>query len=372
MVESVAQTNPRSNYLSHKTEIDTAIERVLDSGRFILGPEVGKFEEEFASYIGVKYAIGVASGTDALNLALRACGIGPGDLVLTVSNTAVATVAAIALTGAEPVFVDIDPSGFTMHTDQLEDTIKKIGGDHLKAVLPVHLYGNPADMVKILDIARRYSLYVIEDCAQSHGAALHGKKTGAWGHLAAFSFYPTKNLGALGDGGIVVTDEKELSERLSLLREYGWKERYISEIPGTNSRLDEIQAAILSVKLRYLDAENDSRRRLADIYSSRLSNTGLGLPRSNSNAFHVYHQYVIRCSERDSLRTYLDEKGIRTLIHYPVPIHRQPAYSKSRIVYELTNTERIAGEILSLPMYPELTEESADYVATKIHNWVRK
>lgn len=369
-METIPQTNPKANYLAHREAIDAAIARVLESGWYILGSEVAAFEREFAAYLGMKQAVGVASGTDALSLALRACGVGSGDHVLTVSHTAVATASAIGLCGATPIFVDIGPNGYTMDPDRLEDSIKRFRGWHLKAVVPVHLYGHPVDMGAIAEVARRYDLRVVEDCAQSHGATFRGKRTGSLGHIAAFSFYPTKNLGALGDGGLVATDDPELAERIRLLREYGWKERYVSAVEGQNSRLDELQAAVLRVKLPHLDAENESRGRLASIYHSLLADTGLVLPWTNPDVTHVYHQYVIRTSRRDALRTHLKAKGIGTLIHYPVPVHRQPAYSGFQPGgNSLLKTEEIVGEILSLPMFPELREEQAHAVAREIREW---
>jgi len=373
---TIPQTDPKANYLAHKEEIDGAIARVRERGWYIMGQEVAAFEEEFAAYIGVRHAIGVANGTDALQLALCACGVGPGDVVFTVSHTAVATVAAIELTGATPALVDIDPITYTMDSNQLEEVVRfafhgtssAIGRP--KAVIPVHLYGHAADMPAILDIARRYDLYVIEDCAQAHGATLRGRKVGTWGHLAAFSFYPTKNLGALGDGGMVVTDDIQLAKKVRSLREYGWQERYVSYIPGLNSRLDELQAAILRVKLRYLDQENSRRRTLAEEYRTLLAEAELTLPETKPDVEHVYHQYVIRTQERDALKAYLREKGIGTLIHYPVPIHLQPAYV-GRFVKgrRLPRTEAIAKEILSLPMYPELTVDQVQTVARQIIEW---
>lgn len=369
-MEPILQTNPKANYLAHKEAIDDAIARVLDSGWYILGKEVDAFEREFAGYLGVKHAVAVASGTDALHLALRACGVGRGDFVLTVSHTAVATAAAIALCGAAPVFVDIAPDTYTMDPNSLEEAIRGFSEGRLKAVVPVHLYGHPAEMGAILEVAERHGLRVVEDCAQSHGARYRRKLTGTLGHVAAFSFYPTKNLGALGDGGMVVTDDPELAETIRLLREYGWKERYISVVEGMNSRLDELQAAILRVKLTHLDAENGSRRSLAAIYDSLLSETGLILPKTKTGATHVYHQYVIRTSRRDNLKTHLREKGIGTLIHYPVPVHLQPAYSgRLKGAKQLENTENIAGQILSLPMFPEMGEEQVRAVAREVQRW---
>lgn len=359
-------SNPRANYLAHKDEIDVAIARVLDSGCYILGKEVAAFEEEFASYIDVRFGIGVGSGTDALHLALRACGISKGDEVITVSHTAVATVVAIELCGASPVLVDVDLHTFTIDPDQIEPAITK----RTQAIIPVHLYGFPADMETISDIARRYGLRIVEDCAQSAGAAYKNRKTGEWGNIAAFSFYPTKNLGAIGDSGMVVTNDSELAENVKSLREYGWRQRYVSEIPGLNSRLDELQAALLRVKLRYLDEENQRRNTLAATYDEMLSCTSLNLPRRYPNATNVYHQYVVRSKRRDTLRRYLQEKGIETLVHYPIPIHRQIAYrDRLRIVGSLVNTERLAEEILSLPIYPELTPQEIRQIAEIIMLW---
>ena len=252
-------SNPKAQYQAHKEEIDSAIQRVLDKGWYILGDETKAFESEFAAYIGVDHGIGVGSGTEALHIALAACGIGLGDEVITVSHTAVATVAAIELAGATPVLVDIDPDYYTLNPDKLESAISP----RTKAIIPVHLYGQPADLTPILEIARQHGVLLIEDCAQAHGAMYGGRRIGAWGDIACFSFYPTKNLGALGDGGMVVTNDSALAERARLLREYGWAERYVSSIPGLNSRLDEVQAAVLSVKLRFLDADNEARALLA-------------------------------------------------------------------------------------------------------------
>ncbi len=362
----VLPNNPIANYLAHKDEIESAIARVLKSGRYILGQEVESFENEFASYIGVRFGIGVGSGTEALHLALRACGIGKDDEVITVSHTAVATVAAIQFCGAVPVLVDIDMDTYTINTKQVEQAITK----KTRAIIPVHLYGHPADIDGIINIARHYGLKVIEDCAQSHGAIYKGRKTGVLGDVSAFSFYPTKNLGAIGDGGIIVTDNPELAEKLRLLREYGWRQRYISEISGLNSRLDELQAAILRVKLRYLDKENGKRQSLASAYNERLSSSNFILPVCNSGITHVYHQYVVRSSQRDALREFLQKKGIGTLIHYPVPVHQQPAYkNKLRCASSMENTDRVVKEILSLPIYPELTPEMAIHVSDTIMEW---
>jgi len=373
------QTNPLASYLAHKGEFDAAIAKVLSGGWYILGAETDAFEQEFAHYLGARSTIGVASGTDALHLALRASGIGPGDAVATVSHTAVATVAAIELAGAAPVLIDIDPVTFTMDPNRLEDTIKEhhsgqspSGNCHLKAIIPVHLYGQPADMPAIMEIARRYDMCVIEDCAQSHGASIRGRKTGGWGHLAAFSFYPTKNLGAFGDGGAVVTnDDGGLAERVRLLREFGWRERYISDLAGMNTRLDELQAAILRVKLKYLDRENARRQELARVYDTLLSATALILPQVRPDSDHVYHQYVVRSERRNDLRTFLKENSVGSLIHYPSPVHLQPAY-QARIAIGsggLKQTEQVCREVLSLPMYPQMIDEQAQRVSELIVNW---
>ncbi len=378
--EFLLPSDPRAFYLSHKGEINAAIAKVLYGGRYILGEETDAFEQEFAHYLGARYAIGVASGTDALHLSLRACGIGPGDAVLTVSHTAVATVAAIELAGAAPVLVDVDPATFTMDPNRLEDAIKEhqagatpTARGRLKAIIPVHLYGQPADMPAIVDIARRYAMYVIEDCAQSHGASIDGLKTGVWGNLGAFSFYPTKNLGALGDGGALATNDRELAERIRVLREYGWRERYISDLPGMNTRLDELQAAILRVKLHYLDQENGRRRDLARLYDSFLSATTLLLPKVRVDAHHVYHQYVVRNERRDALRVFLQENAVGTLIHYPLPVHLQPAYQGRILISagDLEHTEQVCREILSLPMHPHMSDEQAERVGALIVRWDR-
>jgi dTDP-4-amino-4,6-dideoxygalactose transaminase len=352
--------NPRAQYESHRAEIDEAIRRVLENGRYILGDEVIAFEREFADYVGVQFAVGVGSGTEALHLALAACGVGSGDEVITVAHTAVATVAAIELCGARPVFVDIEPDYFTLDANQLEDAITS----RTKAIIPVHLYGQPTDLGAIIAIAQRYGIRVVEDCAQAHGAMYCDRRLGSWGDIACFSFYPTKNLGAIGDGGAVVTNDPQLAERVRSLREYGWStERNVSHMTGWNSRLDELQAAILRVKLHYLDADNDRRRRIADLYDALLRDSDLVLPRRRADATHVFHLYVVRSGERDDLLLRLKAGGVGASIHYP-PVHLQPAYQgRVRGAGKLTNTERAAKEILSLPIYPELTDAEIEKVA---------
>jgi len=367
---SIPQSSPLANYLAHSDEIDSALRRCLKSGWYILGQEVASFEKEFAAYLGIAHAVGVANGTDALYLALRACDVAPGDAVLSVSHTAVATIAAIKLCGATPVFVDIDPATFTMDVGRLEETVKNYRG-RFKAIVPVHLYGHPAHMTDIMDIAARYDLRVVEDCAQAHGATWEDRKTATFGDIAAFSFYPTKNLGALGDGGAVVTHDGGLADRVRLLREYGWEERYISKSVGINSRLDELQAAILRVKLRHLDEDNSRRISLARLYTAALTDQErITLPQTASEATHVFHQYVIRVAERDSLRKYLRDRGTGTLVHYPVPVHQQPAYAGCFKLYSpLYETEAAAREILSLPLFPEMTGEQLETVVQQLRAW---
>ena len=359
-------SNPKAQYQAHKREIDAAIQRVLDSGMYILSDEVQAFEEEFAAYSGARFAVGVGSGTEALHIALRACGVGPGDEVITVSHTAVATVAAIELCGAVPVLVDIEPVYCTMAIDRLEAAISP----HTKAIIPVHLYGQPADMLPILEVARHHDIKVIEDGAQAHGAVYREQRVGAWGDLACFSFYPTKNLGALGDGGMVVTSDGALAERVRLLREYGWAERYVSHAVGWNSRLDALQAAVLRVKLRNLDADNAARARLASMYDGALAETGLMLPARRQQASHVYHLYVVRSRQRDALQAFLKTRGVGALVHYPVPVHRQPAYQGRLLKSDaLPATEQAAREVLSLPLYPELSKTEIQAVIDAVRDF---
>ncbi len=367
---SIPQSNPLANYLAHRVEIDEAIRRTLESGWYILGDEVASFENEFAEYLNVRHAVGVGSGTAALYLALRVCDVGPGDTVLTVSHTAVATVAAIELTGAAPLLVDIDPLTFTLDVERVEAAIAEYRGA-IKAIIPVHIYGHPARVTDIMQLATRHGIRVIEDCAQAHGAEWMGRKIGTFGDVAAFSFYPTKNLGALGDGGAVVTNDEGLASRVRSLREYGWEQRYVSQVPGVNSRLDELQAAILRVKLRHLDNDNRRRADVARSYSAALAgHPHISLPQTSKAANHAYHQYVVRTPARDSLRAFLSAKGIGTSIHYPVPVHQQPAYA-GRIgsAGELHHTEAAAREILSLPIFPELPADAVKAVADQINTW---
>lgn len=357
--------NPHANYLAHKEEIDRAVQTVLEAGWYILGHEVARFEAEFAAYLGVAEGIGVGNGTDALQLALRACGIGDGDTVITVSHTAVATVCAIQLSGATPLLVDVDSATFTIDLNRVEDALRSSAASHVRAIIPVHLYGHPADMSGIMEIAGRHNLYVIEDCAQAHGATWREKRVGSFGHFGAFSFYPTKNVGALGDGGALVTNHPDLAKKARELRQYGWKERYVSDSHGMNTRLDELQAAILRVKLRYLDQENGRRRQIADLYTRLLSVAELLLPSESAGAGHVYHQYVVRNQKRDELKRLLKQHSVETAILYPLPVHLQRGYIDTVKVGAggLSETEKTCQEILSLPLYPELTDGQISRVA---------
>jgi len=366
----IPQCNPKAGYLAHKTEIDAAIARVLNSGWYILGKEVETFEREFAIWLGVAHVVGVANGTDAIELALRAAGIREGDKVATVSHTAVATVAAIRRCGALPVFVDIDPDYYTMSPPSLEAALDRV--PDIKAVVVVHLYGQMADMPAILESAKRHDLIVIEDCAQAHGAALDGRKAGTRGDFGCFSFYPTKNLGALGDGGAVVTDNAAAAENLCALRQYGWDKARVSQIEGINSRLDELQAAVLWERLKYLGADNAARRRIAAAYRSGLQEcSGIGLPSEREGCEHVYHQFVIRCKNREVVVEALAQSRIGYAIHYPQPVHRQAAYADARFTpVSLRHTEDVVTGILSLPMYPELSLPDVDRVVAAIRKHV--
>jgi dTDP-4-amino-4,6-dideoxygalactose transaminase len=334
-------------------ELDAAIGRVLDSGWFLMGPELQAFEQEFAEYHGVDLAaVGLGSGTDALRIGLLALGIQAGDEVLVTANAGVPPVAAVVAAGARPVFCDVDPHTHTLDPDEIDRRITP----RSRAVLVVHLYGHPANMVAIGERARQYGLKVLEDCAQAHGARLNGRLLGTWGDAGAFSFYPTKNLGALGDGGALLTRDPEVAERARLLRMYGWKRKYVSEFHSTVSRLDEIQAAILRVKLRHLDSWNAARLSLAERYLAGLPE-GVEPPPKGG----VFHLFVVQCRQRDALKAHLAECGVGTDVHYPLAAHQQVPYIKFS-TGPLPTTERLAREVLSLPLYPELSPDSVDDV----------
>lgn len=357
--------NPKKQYLAWKDEINAAIQRVLDGGWYVLGEEVRQFEKEFAAFIGCAHGIGVGNGTDALHLALRCLDVGPGDEVITVAHTAVATVAAIELTGAKIIFADICPDSFAIDPE----SVRRAVTPKTKAIVAVHIYGQAVELDSIFEIARGNGIKVIEDCAQAHGATYKGKPVGSMGDFGCFSFYPTKNLGAVGDGGMVVTQNPELAEKARLLREYGWKERYVSLLAGWNSRLDELQAAILRVKLKYLSEDNERRRQIAKIYTDKLSNTELRLPLELSNRKHVYHLYVVRTKHRDKLLAHLKERDVQGAIHYPLPIHKQPAYQQAFSPSTLPVTELAAKEVLSFPMYPELTDSEVRQVIQGVRSF---
>jgi dTDP-4-amino-4,6-dideoxygalactose transaminase len=346
-----------------QNEIRSAMDAVLSDCNFVLGRQVDDFEEAFATYCECDHAIGVATGLDALKLILRAMDIGPGDEVITVSHTFVATALAISAVGATPVLVEVDPITYTLDPESLKKEITS----RTKAILPVHLYGQPADMEPILAIARDHGLRVIEDACQAHGARYAGKRAGSLGDAAAFSFYPGKNLGAFGDGGAVTTNDSQLAERVRTLRNYGSAQKYVHEELGENSRLDTLQAVVLSEKLKHLDDANAQRRAVTAQYQKQLAEVGdLILPATRENTQHVFHLYVIQTAHRDELQAYLTEQGIGCLIHYPIPVHRQQAYADLNPATDLSFSEQLAERILSLPVYPGMTQEQVRYVCTSI------
>ncbi len=353
----------QTQYQTIKQEVTAAIADVLENMQLFLGPQTKAFEQEFAQYCECRYGIGLSSGTDALILALRACNIGPGDEVITVANTFIATVEAIAMVGAKPIFVDIDPDTYTLDWRLLDQALTS----RTRAILPVHLYGHPADMQPILDFAHSHGLRVIEDASQAHGATYRGQRVGSIGDIGCFSLYYSKNLGAYGEAGICVTNNTMLAESLRMLRDHGSRIRYKHEILGVNSRLDELQAAVLRVKLRYLDQWNAARQAHAQVYKLHLENIVETIPIIRSWGTHVYCYYVVRVQDRDHFRKVLEEEGIATGIHYPIPIHLQPAcihYSFERGM--LPVTEAVAEGIVSLPMYAELTAEQLQVVVNAI------
>lgn len=357
--------DPAAQFQAHQAEIEDAVHRVMSGNRYVLGPEVEALEAEFAEYIGTRAAIGVANGTDALELALRALDIGPGDEVITVSHTAVATVAAIEAAGATPVLVDIERDYYTLEPSQLEEVLS----ERTRAVIAVHLYGQAADLESIDKFCRAHNLAMIEDVSQAHGARWGGKRLGTFGDIACFSCYPTKNLGAIGDAGLITTNDLALAGKVRALREYGWKKlRYVSELPGRNSRLDEIQAAILRVKLKYLDQSNSQRVIAANKYKKALSDVkGVNLPTTRRGAEHVHHLFVIETNMREALFNHLKRQGIQAGIHYPAPVHLQTAYSnRTRCHPDMSVTAHLKDRILSLPIYPELGEQDQAKVIASV------
>ena len=355
-------------YEEEKEQIYNAIERVMKSGRVILGESLSNFEKEFANYCNVKYGIGVNSGTDALFIALKTLDIGKGDEVITVPNTAIPTVSAICATGAKPVFVDVNPKTFLINVNQIREHITK----NTKCVLPVHLYGQCCDMDAILEIANEHNLYIVEDCAQSMGAIFSGKKTGSFGILSCFSFYPTKNLGGYGDGGAILTNSKKLYKRVKSLRMYGEIARYKSNEVGHNSRLDEIQAAILRIKLRYVNRWNEKRRKLAFIYREQLKNLPVKLLKEEQEGKSVYHLFVVYVNRRKALTRYLQKRGILTGIHYPISIHLTEAFKYLKYKRgAFPVSERSNRKILSLPMHPNLRENQVIEICKNIEDFYR-
>ena len=359
----------KAQYASIKTEVNAAIQGVLDSCQFTLGSEVAAFEEEFAAYCQTTHGIGVNTGTSALHLALLAADIGPGDEVITVPFTFVATVSAIHYTGATPVFVDIDPRTFTMDAGAIEAAIT----ERTKVILPVHLYGQPADMDPILEIARRRGLRVIEDAAQAHGAEYKGRRAGSMGDMGCFSFYPGKNLGAYGEGGMVVTNNADYARTIRMLRDWGAEKKYQHVLKGYNYRLEGIQGAVLRVKLRHLEAWTEARRAAAKRYDTLLADSGVSTPESMSYARHVYHVYAIRSGQRQQWQEALNAQGIQTGIHYPIPVHLLPAFADlGYIAGQFPHSEHAANEVLSLPMFAELTAQQCDVVGHAVRDLASK
>ena len=347
-----------------RADLDGAIQRVVTSSHYVLGPEVEAFEHEFARFCGARHCVGVANGTEAIELVLRALDIGAGHEVVTVAHTAFPTVAAITAAGATPVFADVDPDTYCMQPGALADGFTS----RTRAVLPVHLYGRCADMNPIRTLAAEAGVPVIEDAAQAHGASYGGRRAGVLGHAAAFSFYPTKNLGALGDGGAVVTDDDEVAQRVRRLRNYGEESKNVNVVPGRNSRLDELQAAILRVKLPHLEHWNAERRRIASLYDELLADSAVAPPSKDKG--HVYHLYVVRSRARDALRAHLRSAGVESQVHYPTPVHRQPAYARgARSAGTLATSEELAVQVLSLPAYPGLGDDHVQEVADAVRDF---
>ena len=349
-------------YQTIKPEIDAAIQNIITSSAFVGGEEVRRFESEFAAYCEARSCVGVGNGTDALYLTLRALGIGAGDEVITVAHTFIATSEAISMTGATPIFIDVLDDTMLMDPSRIESAITP----RTKAIIPVHLYGQSCDMDAIMQIARKHNLKVVEDAAQAHGGRWRGQRVGSIGDAATFSFYPGKNLGAFGDAGAVVSQDEALIERIRMLANHGRLEKYTHKMEGVNSRLDGMQAAILRVKLRHLDEWNAKRRQIADVYRDQLTDRGIALPIVHEHAEPVWHLFVIRVGERERLMSLLKEEGIASGIHYPVPLHQQPAYEDRGATYSLPATERAAQEVLSLPIYPELSQEQIDAICNAV------
>jgi dTDP-4-amino-4,6-dideoxygalactose transaminase len=361
-------TDLKAIYEDNQTELNAVIQEVLSSGWYVLGKQVQNFENEFAEWLDLSHVVSVANGTDAIELSLRCLDIKPGDRVATVAHTAVATVSAIERAGAVPVLIDIEPDTMTLSPEALEKVLRN-SKEPIKAVIPVHIYGHMADMPAIMQLSKQYSFHVIEDCAQAHGATLDGKKTGSFGDLAAFSFYPTKNLGAFGDGGAIATNQKEYADKLQMIRQYGWQERNASKMMGVNSRLDELQAGILRVLLKKLDDSVKRRQSIAKQYQ-QIAHSNIQLPGVKKSYEHAYHLYVIRTKYRESLIEYLKSLDIHAAVHYPTPVHLQPAYRDRCIVpLNMPVTEQSAKEILSLPLHPYLQDAQINRLLSCLKTW---
>ncbi len=355
---NIPMVDLKVQYEKIRQEIETGMRSVLDSTHFIMGPQGKALEEEIAAYCGVKHAVGVASGTDALHLALLAAGIGEGDEVITTPFTFIATAEAIAYVGAKPIFVDICPDTFNIDVSLIEEAIS----EKTRAILPVHLFGQPADMAPIAELCRKYDLQLIEDCAQSFGAEYGGKKSGSYGDLGCFSFFPSKNLGCYGDGGMIITNQDRVAERVLVYRNHGSRQRYHHSVIGFNSRLDDLQAAVLRTKLKHLDSYNELRRRNAHHYTARLRGSGVLPPAEDGKGMHVYHQYTILTEARDAIHKALGEAGIASAVYYPIPLHQQEVFAAECAGISMPVSEEVAGKVLSLPMYPELTVAQIDRV----------
>jgi dTDP-4-amino-4,6-dideoxygalactose transaminase len=360
----------KAQYASLRDAMNQAVAGVLESAYFIGGPRLEQFEQQFADWTGAKYCVGVANGTDAITLAARAAGLKSGDEVLVPANSFFATAEAISNAGATPVFVDVDPRTFHMSVEDAKRAITP----RTRAIAPVHLYGRAMDMAPVEELARAHNLVIIEDCAQAHGARIRGERIGSSGRLTCYSFYPGKNLGAYGDGGSVTTSDPEMLKRLRILRDHGSPVKYAHDVVGWNSRLDALQAAVLSVKLPHLDSWNEARRRHARSYAQKLAGLPIGVPEIPEGDEHVFHLFVIRCSQRDALKAHLEGKGIQVGIHYPAPLHLTGAYRNLGAPGEgsMPVTERLAGEILSLPMYPELSEAQINFVAGAVREFAEE
>ena len=360
---NVLPADPGAVYRLRRDEIVAAVTAALDGSRYILGPQCAAFEQDFAAWLGTPGSVGVANGTDALELCLRSCGLTPGSPVAVPTHTAVATATGVVRAGHEPVFIDIDPVRFTMSPNSLREACQGVGS--IRAVVPVHLYGMPAEMAEISALADEFGMILIEDCSQAHGASIAGRLVGTIGRAAAFSCYPTKNLGAIGDAGVVASVDEVILERIRHLRQYGWRERYVSDEVGMNSRLDEVQSAILRVQLRYLDADNTRRREIAARYAGELAGLPLSLPEMpGEGCSHVFHQFTVLTPHRDALQAFLAERGILTAILYPRPIHRMPAYLDYAARFRRTcpEADRACSELLCLPMHPALDDEAVGRV----------